>query len=69
LFRKTDLEQHIRACYGIVREYEEMVQTSDRPEEKLRAQREIGEQWALVRGYLDEYRALALGLNSTLKTT
>jgi hypothetical protein len=57
--RRSDLEDSIRDSYGIIREYERQIQTSDRPEEKLRAQRTIEGQWDLVRGYLDEYEPLA----------
>jgi len=56
--RKDDLERHIRNSYDIIRQYEEMVQTSDRPEEVQRAQRKIEEQWGLIRGPLVEYLAL-----------
>jgi hypothetical protein len=59
--RKGDLESHIRESYGIVREYEDLIRTSDRPEEKLRARRAIEGQWALIEGYLEEYRRLAGG--------
>ncbi len=54
--RKTDLEHHIRESYSLIREYEAIIQTSlDRPEEKARARRVIGEQWALIEGYVGEY--------------
>ncbi|MBN1934096.1 MAG: SUMF1/EgtB/PvdO family nonheme iron enzyme [Anaerolineae bacterium] len=56
--RKTDLEQSIRESYAILRDYEAIIRTSDRPEEKGRARRIVGEQWALVQGYLAEYRPL-----------
>lgn len=57
--RKTDLEQAIVESYDMIREYERIRQTSDRPEEKLRARRTIDEQWKLIQGYLDEYRLIA----------
>lgn len=57
--RKTDLEANIRSAYQIVRQYEGIIRDSDRPEERARARRVIQEQWALVDGYLAEYRALA----------
>jgi hypothetical protein len=41
--RRADLEQSIRESYGIIREYEAIVRTSDRPEEKVRARRIIQE--------------------------
>jgi hypothetical protein len=59
--RKDDLEGHIRESYEIIREYEAMLRTSDRPEEKLRARRSIDDQWALIEGYLGEYQRLAGG--------
>jgi hypothetical protein len=59
--RRADLEQHIRDSYEIIREYERMIQTSDRPEEKLRARRTIEEQWNRVREYLAEYARLVNG--------
>jgi hypothetical protein len=59
--RKEDLEHHIRESYEIIRDYEDIVRTSDRPEEKTRARRMINEQWSLVEGYLTEYRPLVGG--------
>ena len=59
--RQEDFEQSIRESYGIIREYEAILRTSDRPEEKVRARRVIREQWALVEGCLDEYRPLVGG--------
>ena len=56
--RKDDLESGIRQSYSIIREYEATIQTSDRPEDTIRAQRAIDRQWSLIIGYLDEYRAL-----------
>ena len=57
--RVTDLERSIRESYSLIREYEDILRLSDRPKERLRARREIEEQWGLVEGYLDEYSALA----------
>lgn len=57
--RKTDLEHHLRESYALIREYEAIVQTSSEPKEKARSRRAIEEQWALVEGYLAEYRHLA----------
>lgn len=56
--RKSDLEGHIRGSYDLIRQYEEIEQTSDRPKEKARARRNIEEQLALVERYLDEYLSL-----------
>ena len=61
--RKSDLEQHIRESYRLIREYEEIQRTSDRPEEKARARRNIEEQWGLIKGYLAEYVPLCERLN------
>ena len=59
--RKEDLEQSIRESYRIIRDYEAVIRTSDRPEEKARARRMIDEQWALVEGYMAEYSPLVGG--------
>lgn len=56
--RKTDLEQLIRDSYGIIHDYEQTIQTSDRPDERLRARREIDKQWAYIAQYWQEYRSL-----------
>jgi len=64
--RKEDLEQLIRDSYDIIHQYEEIVQTSERPEEKARAQREIKEQRELATGYLAEYQALCQRLGRPL---
>lgn len=41
--RQDDLERYIRESYAIIRQYEDILRTSDRPEEKARARRLIGE--------------------------
>jgi len=64
--RREDLERHIRQSYDIVRQYEEIVQTSSRPEEKARARHEMDEQWGLIQGYLAEYRTLCQRLGRPL---
>lgn len=56
--RRNDLERHIRESYAIIRQYEEIERTSDRPKEKARARRNIEEQWNLVEEYAREYLAL-----------
>jgi tetratricopeptide (TPR) repeat protein len=56
--RRDDLEQRIRESYDIVREYEEIVQVSDRPEEVKRARHQIDEQWSRVREPLVQYLAI-----------
>jgi hypothetical protein len=52
---RTDLEQDIRESYALIREYEDIVRTTDRPEEKARARRIIEEQQTLIQGYLVQY--------------
>jgi hypothetical protein len=59
--RKTDLERHIRESYDLIREYEAILQTSSDPKEKARTRRDMKEQWALIEGYLADYRPLAGG--------
>jgi len=56
--RKEDLENHIFESYDIILQYEQIIQTSDRPEETARARWKIDEQWELIKDYLDEYIAL-----------
>jgi hypothetical protein len=56
--RREDLESFIRDSYHIIRNYEEAIRTSDRPEEKQRGQQQIDEQWELIWGYLTEYSSL-----------
>jgi hypothetical protein len=62
--RREDLESHIRQSYRLVREYEDILRLSNRPEEKARSRRAIEGQWNLIRSYLAEYQALVdrLGL-------
>lgn len=60
---RFDLENKIRTSYGVISEYQKTVQTSDRPEEKLRARRGIDAQWETIYGYLLEYKKV-LGANS-----
>jgi hypothetical protein len=56
--RRHDLESHIRESYALIRDYEDILRTSDRPKEKARARRNIEEQWGLIAGFLKEYLAL-----------
>ena len=53
--RKDDLENSITESYAIIREYEAILRTSDRPEEKARARRVMRQQHALIEGHLGEY--------------
>jgi len=61
--RKEDLERHIRESYSLICKYEEIQRLSDDPKEQSRSQRNIGEQWELVRSYLAEYISLCGRLN------
>ena len=56
--RREDLERLIRDSYGLIRGYEEQAQTTDRPEEELRARRMIEGQWAQIERYMAEYRPI-----------
>lgn len=58
MLRQKDLEGNIRESYAILHEYEAILRTSDRPEEKARARRMIQEQRTLIDGYQGEYRGL-----------
>lgn len=53
--RKTDLEESMRECYEIIVGNEKIRRLSNRPQEKLRAQQIIAEQWDLIRNYLFDY--------------
>jgi hypothetical protein len=66
--RKTDLEEHIRESYNLIREYEDIRRLSDDPKEQARAQRAIEGQWNLVKGYLDEYLPLCERLRAHMPT-
>jgi hypothetical protein len=59
--RKDDVEQAIRESYEIIREYEDTIRTSSRPEESARARQMIHKQWGLIGAYLTEYIPLAQG--------
>ncbi len=48
--RKDDLEKSIAESYDLIRQYEAIIRTSDRPEEKSRARQIIEKQRALVLG-------------------
>ena len=66
--RKTDLEGHVRESYTLIREYQGIEQLSDDPREKRRAQRAIGEQWTLIKTYLEEYLPLCQRMNLPIPT-
>ncbi len=63
---KTDLEQHIRESYKLIREFQEILRLSDNPKEQARSRRAIGEQQELIRGYLAEYVPLCKRLSLTM---
>jgi formylglycine-generating enzyme required for sulfatase activity len=56
--RKDDLEQSIRESYEIINEYQAVMRTSNRAEEKVRARRIIREQRAYIQEYQTELDAL-----------
>ena len=60
--RKGDLEQAIRESYDIIRQYEAIIRTSDRPEEGQRAKRIIQEHKGHIEGYLTELCTLVDGV-------
>ena len=53
--RKDDLEQLILDGYRLIRDHQQIIQVSDRPEEKLRLVRQTEHHWALIEGCLREY--------------
>jgi len=61
MMRSQDLEELVRTSYHIIVEYEQIRQTADRPEERLRAEKQIRSQWTLIEGYLREYVQLNHG--------
>lgn len=52
---KTDLESLIRNSYILINEYEEKLRLTSDPIEKAHARKAIEDQWALIKGYLDNY--------------
>ena len=56
--RKDDLEQLILDGYRLIRDHQQIIQISDRPEEKLRSVRQIEHHWALIENCLREYTDL-----------
>lgn len=56
--RRTDLEEYMHTAYEIIREYERMILTSGRPEERRRARGEVSRHWAYIKDYLAEYQKL-----------
>jgi DNA repair exonuclease SbcCD ATPase subunit len=64
--RKDDLERRICDSYDIVRQYEEITHTSDRPEEVQRAERKIEEQWKRIKADFAQYQTLCQRLGKPL---
>jgi len=64
--RKDDLEQNIRNCYALIRQYEVIRRDTDRPEECMRAERAAKDQWVLIEGYLGEYLSLCRHIGATV---
>ncbi len=52
---RVALEQDIRQAYTIIREYESIRISSDRPEERLRAEKIVKQQWNYIQSQLQEY--------------
>nr|MBC8492830.1 hypothetical protein [Chloroflexota bacterium] len=59
---KEHREQLIRKSYALIREYEDIIQTSSDPKEKARARRVIEEQWNHIWEYLESYIPLCIHL-------
>jgi hypothetical protein len=55
----TDLEQHIRDSYELIKQYEDIIKVSNNPKEQARSRRAINEQWQLIKDYLAEYTLLS----------
>ena len=60
--RRDDLEQNIRECYEIIREYEFIQRDTNRPEERKRSERIIGRQWQLTEEHFAECQLRAIKL-------
>jgi hypothetical protein len=59
----TDLEQHIRQSYELIKQYEDIIRLSNKPKEQARSRRVINEQWQLIKHYLAEYILLCENLH------
>jgi hypothetical protein len=64
--RKTDLEQHVRESYGLIREYEAKIQVEYDPQAKLRWQRQAVEQRDNIHRWLSEYQSLCQRLERSV---
>lgn len=63
---KTDLEQHIRESYKLIKQFEDILRLSDNPKEQARSHRVIEEQRQLINRYLTEYVPLCEKLNLSM---
>ncbi len=63
--RKEDLESLIRNSYEIIRENDQIIQTSSEPRERKRLDRENDEQWKLIKTYQVEYLELLIRFPDT----
>ena len=57
--RIEDLEASIRESYDLIKQHEDIIRVSERPEEELRSERMMQKHWALIEKYLQEYARLA----------
>lgn len=64
--RKDDIEELIRKSYTIIREYEEIILFSDRPEEKARSELVIKQQWSNIERLLPQYTSLTSNIPDDL---
>jgi len=63
---KSDLERRIRAAYGLIQEYEELMLTASDPKAKVRYRREAAQQWDLIEQWVASYQALCQRLNEPM---
>ncbi len=61
--RREDVAALIQTEYGIIREYESLILTSDRPEEKVRSQDQVKSRQMTLQTYLVEYGKLSRKLS------
>lgn len=60
--RKSDLLQHIRESDDLIRQYHEIIQVTQNPNEEKRSKREIARQRELISGYFEEYTRIVANL-------
>jgi hypothetical protein len=59
--RKAELESLILESYRIIVDYQRDIQVTNRPEDRVRGQRQIEGQWNTIKGYLQAYAPLVQG--------